>query len=425
MDLLNRELPAYFTTYMRRYAQLIASHGLNVRPGQLVQVSTEVYHRSFIALLVEELYLRGAKYVHVDFADPAISRTRILRSNVEYLGDTPAFFSAKYHELVESGAANLKVLGPEKPDHLVDLDHHAVNTVRKGAYRAAKHFYTEGIERSKVHWCVVAAATPAWAQRIFPTLGEQDAELRLWDQIFKICRVDHDDFMARWEAHNDLLQRRASALSSLGIEELHFQGPGTDLRVGLSSKAIFKGGSDSTPTGDLFEPNIPTEECFTTPDWRRTNGTVAATRPFYVNGTLIKGLLITFKNGEISHFSCDEGEAAFKTYTESDEGSKRLGEVALVGTDSPIFMSGLVFQEILYDENAACHIALGSAYRGCLKNGASLSDEECRELGCNISSVHTDIMISSEEVDVDARLLNGERVRLIERGAWVGSFSVK
>ena len=144
-----------------------------------------------------------------------------------------------------------------------------------------------------------------------------------------------------------------------------------------------------------------------------------------MNGTLIKGLSITFKNGEVSHFSCDEGEAALKAYIESDEGSKRLGEVALVGTDSPIFKSGLVFQEILYDENAACHIALGSSYRGCLKNGASLSEEECREVGCNVSSVHTDIMISSQEVDVDARLLNGDRVRLIERGAWIGLFSVK
>lgn len=421
----NRELPSNFKTLMRRYAQLIASHGLNVRPGQLVQVSSEVYHRDFVALVVEELYHRGAKYVHVDFADPAISRARILKSDAEYLPETPAFFSAKYSELVESGAANLKVLGPEQPDHLADLDLAAVNTVRKGAYRAAKRFYTEGIEKSKVHWCVVAAATPAWAQRIFPTLEGRDAEVRLWEEIFKICRVDHEDFMARWSAHNDRLQVRASALSSLAIDELHFRGPGTDLRVGLSSKAIFKGGSDSTPKGDLFEPNIPTEECFTTPDWRRTSGSVRATRPFYVNGTLVSGLVLSFKNGQISTFSCDEGEAVFTAYLESDEGAKRLGEVALVGTDSPIFRSGLVFQEILYDENAACHVALGSAYRGCLKNGAALSEEECRELGCNVSSVHTDIMISSEEVDVEARLANGECLRLIERGAWVGSFAVK
>lgn len=160
-----------FKACLRRYATLIAVHGLNVRPGQLVNVSSELYHREFVALVVEELYARGAKYVHVELADPILSRARILKSRGEFLGETPAFFAAKYHELVESGAANLKILGPEYPDHLADLNPGAVNTVRKGAYLAAKHFYTEGIEKSKVHWCVVAAATPAWALKIFPTLS--------------------------------------------------------------------------------------------------------------------------------------------------------------------------------------------------------------------------------------------------------------
>jgi aminopeptidase len=412
-----------FRTCLQRYARLIAEHGVHVQPGQLVNVSSEVYHRDFVALVVEELYARGAKYVHVELSDPLLSRTRILKSRAEYLEETPAFFAAKYRELVESSAANLKILGPEMPDHLADLDPKAVNRVRKGAYSAAKHFYTEGIEKSKVHWCVVAAATPAWAQKIFPGVDGRDAELRLWKEIFSICRVDREDFLSVWDRHNDVLHRRATALTELGIEELHFKGPGTDLRVGLSSRALFKGGADRTPSGTSFEPNIPTEECFTTPDWRRTEGTVAATRPFYVNGCLVKGLSISFKNGEISQFSCEEGEATFRAYIESDEGAKRLGEVALVGTDSPVFKSGLVFQEILYDENAACHIALGSAYRGCLKGGAALSDQECEGLGCNASSVHTDIMISSEVVDVDARLRSGETLRLIEHGAWFGSFA--
>jgi aminopeptidase len=230
--------------------------------------------------------------------------------------------------------------------------------------------------------------------------------------------------MERWQEHNRRLRRRAEQLTALQIRELRFTGPGTDLTVGLSSRAIFKGGSDRTPAGHEFEPNLPTEECFTTPDFRRTEGVVTATRPFYVNGKLIKELIITFKNGAISGFSCSEGAATLEAYLQSDEGARRLGEVALVGIDSPIFESGLTFQEILYDENAACHIAVGSAYKGCLEGGASLSDDECCEVGCNVSSVHTDIMISSEEVDVQALLYSGETIDLLVRGRWVGEFAI-
>jgi len=413
-----------FNVRLRRYAELVVRHGLNVQPGQLVNISGEVIHRSLAGLIVQEAYKQGAGYVHVELIDPLTLRTRILHSHSEYLGTTPAFFSAKFHELVEQGAANLKILGPEYPDYLSDLNPARVNEVRKANYLAAKHFYTEGIEKSQVHWCVIAAATPAWAERIFPNLRGREAEERLWEEIFRICRVDGPDFMARWREHNERLKKRAEYLTSLKIRELRFIGPGTDLTVGLSPLAIFKGGSDKTPRGHEFEPNLPTEECFTTPDWRRTEGIVTATRPFYVNGKLIKDLILTFKNGVISGFSCSEGAATLEAYLQSDEGAKRLGEVALVGVDSPVFGSGIIFQEILYDENAACHIAVGSAYKGCLRDGASMTEKECAEIGCNASSVHTDIMISSENVDVQAELYEGGRVDLLVRGRWGGDLAV-
>lgn len=413
-----------FIQRLRWYAELVVRCGLNVQPGQLVNISAEIIHRPFAALVVEEAYRRGAGYVNVELIDPLHMRSRMREGRPEFLKKVPAFFSAKYDELVETGAANLKILGPEYPDCLSDLDPDGVNEVRKANYRAAKRFYTEGIEKSKVHWCVVAAATPAWAERIFPDLKGRIAEEKLWSEIFRICRVEDGDFMVRWADHNRRLKRRAEQLTALGIRELRFTGPGTNLIVGLSPRAIFKGGADRTPAGNDFEPNVPTEECFTTPDWRLTEGTVTATRPFYVNGRFIKDLKITFKNGAICDFSCSEGSATLEAYLQSDEGSKRLGEVALVGIDSPIFQSGLTFQEILYDENAACHIAIGSAYRGCLEGGALLSEQECVELGCNASSVHTDIMISSEEVDVKATLGSGEVVTLLACGRWVGEFAI-
>jgi aminopeptidase len=410
---------------MRRYAHLVVSYGLNVQAGQFVQINSEVAHRGLVRAVVEEAYRRGAGFVNVEFTDPMLTRARIVESRREFLRDVPAFFAAKFNEIVDVGGANLKILGPEYPDYMIGLDPAAVNQVRKASYSAAKHFYTDGIGRSRVQWCVIAAATPAWGERVFPELKGAAAEERLWREIFKICRVERADYLERWSRHNVALKERAGTLNRLKIRELRFTGPGSDLVVGLSQRSIFKAGADRTPSGHDFSPNLPTEECFTTPDWRRTSGVVSATRPFYVNGNLIKDLRMSFKNGEISEFSCSEGRSTLEAYLTSDSGARRLGEVALVGTDSPVFRSGLVFQEILYDENAACHIALGSAYKGCLEGGGALSDAECAEIGCNVSSVHTDIMISSDEVTVRGVLEGGKTIALIENGEWVGDLSAR
>jgi aminopeptidase len=413
-----------FDVLLQRYVTLIAEQGINVQPGQFVQISTEIYHRRLIQLLVQELYARGAKFVHVDYTDPLCLRARMQRSQADFLDDLPDFYTARFNYLVDCEGAALRIVGPEFPDSLSDIDPLRMNSVRKAAYTAAKRYYTDGLTQGLVHWCVAAAATPQWGKRVFPHLSEVEAESALWDQIFKICRVSSPDFLELWRAHNASLIGRAEQLTSMQIRSLRFVGPGTDLVVGLSPRAIFKGGADISHRSHAFQPNIPTEECFTTPDWRQTNGVVRATRPFLVHGVLIKDLTMVFKEGEIESFSCSQGAGTFEAYIRTDEGARRLGEVALVGIDSPIFQSGLVFEEILFDENAACHIALGSAYKSCLCDGSHLSDMECQALGCNTSMVHTDIMISSEHVDVYATLANGETHLLLEKGRWIGAFSV-
>jgi aminopeptidase len=423
MTRMEHRIESRFGEQLARYANLVATYGLNVQPGQLVNVSSEPYHREFLAALVTEMYRRGAGFVHVDLVDPILQRCRFEHSNAKSLGTLPNFYAAKFGELVDKGAANLKLLGPEFPEYLDGLPPEAVNTARKAGYQAAKRFYDEGIDKSKVQWCVIAAATPGWGARLFPNISAREAEMILWDHIFRICRVDRADYLSLWANHNSVLKNRARKLSALGIVTLHFSGPGTDLNVGLSERAFFKGGADSTDRGVVFEPNIPTEECFTTPDWRTVSGHVTATRPFLVNGTLIRGLRLEFKEGELVTFTCDEGGATFEAYTNSDVGARRLGEVALVGVDSPIFSSQVVFEEILFDENAACHIALGSAYRGCLYGGENFSDREAAEVGCNSSSVHTDIMISSESVGVRATLRDGRVVSLLECGEWMNDLS--
>ena len=412
-----------FNAILGRYADLIVRHGLNVQPGQLVNIGCEPAHRQLVQLIVEQSYKAGASYVNVEFGDPLIQRSRILHSKSEYLDAVPGFIENKCRELVDTQAANLRLVGPEFPEALSDLPAKEINRSRMAQYKAAKYFYDEGIKLSKVHWCVAACATSGWAKRLFPKLEASAAEQALWKEIFRIARVDQADYREKWNEHNRNLNVRAKALNALAINTLHFVGPNTDLRVGLSDRALFRAGSEPGPRGVEFEPNIPTEECFTTPDWRKTEGRVAATRPFLVNGKLITDLQITFKDGEISSFTCTQGEDVFLEYINSDGGSKRLGEVALVGVDSPVYKSGLVFEEILFDENAACHIAIGSAYKMCLRDGATLTDEECVAIGCNESSVHTDIMISSAEVDVFAELLSGRRLQILSKGEWCGEFS--
>ena len=408
-----------FEEKLTNYARLLVLHGLNVQKDQLVNIAAEVIHRDFALLVADEAYKAGACHVNIDLVEPRLARSRVLHSGEKHLGFQPKYVTSKYGEFVESVAANLRIVGMEFPEIMADLDPKRVNAVRKGQYEAMRHYYRDGIEKSAVHWAIAAAATPKWGKRVFPEFDESEANDALWEQIFKICRVDRSDYLAAWKSHNEVLQSRARKLSELGIKTLKFSGPGTELSVGLSKVAIFKGGGEMGPNGAEFEPNVPTEECFTTPDWRMTEGKVRATRPFLVNGRLIKGLEMEFKRGEITNFTAIEGRDVFDEYISSDPGGKKLGEVALVGIDSPVYASGLVFEEILFDENAACHIAVGSSYKFCLRGGAQMSESELADVGANQSTVHTDIMISSAEVDVSVETYSGRNLTIISKGEWL------
>ncbi len=407
-----------FHDYLKKYAELIIHCGVNIQKGQLLNINAEVCHREFAYLLAEVAYQRGARYVHIDLAEPRLRRLRLQSSSLEDLKYVPSFVGVKYKELVDENAANLSLVGSEDPDILSDLDPKKINAQRIAQYMAIKYYYEEGIGKSKVHWAVAAAATPNWGKKVFQDAKPDKACELLWDQIFKISRVDQGNPMLEWEKLNHRLQNRARKLTEMKIKSLHFKGPGTDLTVGLSDKAIFKGGGEIGSRGVEYQPNIPTEECFTTPDYRKTHGSAKTTRPFLINGKMVKGLSLEFEHGEINRFQADEGEETFREYINSDPGAKRLGEVALVGIDSPIYQSGLVFEEILFDENAACHIAIGLAYKFCLKSGGNLSQEELDQVGFNTSTVHTDMMISSDEVDVIATTFGGESVSLLKNGRW-------
>jgi len=274
-----------------RYADLLVTHGVNVQPGQVLLITAEAAVRDFAVRVVDAAYRRGVKYVQLDLIDGRAGRSRFLHSADEDLDFVPGFVKARFDELVDSKAATLRLVGSEDPDLLSDLDPAKLNRARVASYQAAKRFYDDGIDRGRVHWTVAAAATEGWGKKVFPDLSGPEAKERLWEEIFRLVRADQQNCLEVWDQHNEKLHKRAKKLTEMKVSELHFTGPGTDLTVGLSEKAIFRGGTHIGPYGVPFEPNIPTEEVFTTPDWRRTTGRVRVTRPFLgVNGQLIEDL---------------------------------------------------------------------------------------------------------------------------------------
>jgi aminopeptidase len=283
------------------------------------------------------------------------------------------------------------------------------------AYRPA----LELITRHDINWTIIAAATPAWAATVFPDLPVDKALTRLWDAIFAASRADQPDSVASWKTHDANLHKRAKLLNDRRYYALHFKGPGTDLRVGLADDHLWLGGGTTAGNGRYCIPNMPTEEVFTTPHKDRVDGTVTSTKPLSHQGTMIEGIQVRFEGGRIVEAQATQGEAVLKRMIETDEGARRLGEVALVPHNSPIAQSGLLFNNTLFDENAACHIALGQAYSSCLKNGDKLTAEELAKLGANESLIHVDWMIGSATIAVDGIAAAGDAEPLIRDGEWV------
>ena len=402
-----------------RYADLILTHGVSLKKDDILNIAVECIGRDFAVLLTKKAYEMGAKAVYVDLIDSRIGKLRINKSKEENLSFVLDYEAKKYDEFVDKRIANIRLICPEDPDILNDEDPKRITKLSLARNKAAKRFYEEGIGQSKMKWCIAAMSSPKWGKKVFPTLTEKEAEKALWEDIFKICMVDKEDCLELWTKRDKAIKERVKKLQAFKVKELHFVGPETDLYIGLSPKAKFGGGSERTDTGIDFEPNIPSEEIFTTPDYRTVRGTVKATRPVLISGKQVKGLKMTFTDGVVTDFDATEGKENFASYIKGDTGSSRLGEVALVSTDSPIFQSGHIFEEILFDENAACHIALGNGFEFCIEGSDNMTEEELANEGFNKSSFHTDIMISSPEVDVIAETRDGKNIPIIEKGKFV------
>jgi aminopeptidase len=272
--------------------------------------------------------------------------------------------------------------------------------------------------RHEINWCIVAAATPAWAQVVFPGEPEDVAIEKLWNAILASSRIDNDNPVEAWKQHSANLKKRAALLNAKRYAALRYSGPGTDLEVGLADGHLWLGGGTTALNGIPCLPNIPTEEVFTTPHRERVEGTVRSSKPLSYQGTLIEEIEVRFAGGKVVEARAKTGQQVLQRMLDTDEGARRLGEVALVPHSSPISASGLLYSNTLFDENAACHIAMGQAYSTCIENGDSLTPEELAARGANESLIHVDWMIGSGELDIDGVTASGVREPLLRKGEW-------
>jgi aminopeptidase len=384
----------------------LAVFGANVQPGQLVAVTSYIGKEDFTRALAREAYKRGAKYVDVLYFDQWLKRERIAHAAEDTLEYVPPWLIQRLQHLSDEHAARITLSGPHAPEALVGVD----------PARAGRDLLPYLPESGKVvnarttNWCIVPVPTPAWAKAVYPDLEEKTAYERLWEAVAHVCRLDADDAAAAWTDRVATLKQNAGRLNERGFDSLRLHGPGTDLTIGLLPSSNWHAGDFTTVDGVRHYPNIPTEETFTTPDPDRVEGHVTATMPLELYGIVISGIRVEFAGGHAVKIDADDGADALRSAAAKDEGASRLGEIALVDREGRIGPLDTVFYDTLLDENAASHLALGSAY------DTAVGEEDLERL--NRSSIHVDFMVGAPDVDVTGIKQNGERVPVLRESAW-------
>ncbi len=404
-------------TRLDRLAEIAVRVGLGLKSGQEVVITAPIEALPLVRRITEHAYKAGSSLVTTLFSDEQSTLLRFQHAKDGTFDQATGWLYDGMAAAYKSGAARLAIVGDD-PSLLAKQDTDKVsraNRARSKAYRPALDL----IVGFDINWTIVSAATPAWAKAVFPEVSEEVAVAKLWDAIFAASRADLDDPIGAWDAHNAGLHARTKLLNDKRYATLHFRGPGTDLRVGLADDHEWNGGSSRAKNGVVCNANIPTEEVFTTPHKDRVDGVVRSTKPLSYQGTLIQDIEVKFEAGRIVDSRARTGEAVLNKVLDTDEGSRRLGEVALVPNSSPISQSGLLFLNTLFDENASSHIALGQAYSKCIKDGGTLSDSDLTAKGSNTSLIHIDWMIGSGQVDVDGITPTGNAEPLMRKGEWV------
>jgi len=406
-----------FEKNLDRLAEVAVRAGLGLAPGQDLVMTATLDAVPLARRITEHAYKAGAKLVTTLFTDEEAALLRFRYGPSASFDAAASWLFEGMAQAFRNGAARLAITGGD-PSLLSKEDPEKVSRANRAmskAYRPA----LELITRHEINWTIVACATPAWAAAVFPDLPQEEALARLWKAIFAASRADQLDPVAAWKEHDAKLHASAGRLNEKRYSALHFRGPGTDLRVGLADDHLWLGGGTTAGNGRYCIANMPTEEVFTTPHKDRVEGQVISTKPLSHQGTMIEGISVKFEGGRIVEAHATRGDQVLQRMIETDEGARRLGEVSLVPHSSPIASSGLLFMNTLFDENAACHIALGQAYSTCLKNGDSLTPEQLAARGANSSLIHVDWMIGSNRIDVDGISAAGVSEPVMRAGEWV------
>ena len=415
-------MDANFQSNLKKYAELAVKVGLNLQPGQKLVLQhlrnggVPIQTAPFIRELVATAYRSGSPLVEVQWRDDDLIFSRLKHAPRDSFGDTPTYLANGILEVIESGGAMFTISAID-PDLMAGQDPQILDQMQRAFLDAWKPISTH-IGKNSMNWTLLGIPVEGWARKIFPDLPKEEQEPALWDAIFKICRVYEEDPIAAWGAHLKGLKKRSDYLNQKNFRELHYKAPGTDLKLTLPETHKWLSAGFKTQSGIPFTANIPTEEVFTLPDRRYTEGTVSSTRPLVYSGNVIDNFKLTFKDGKVVDFSAEQGETFLESMITTDESAGMLGEVALVPNSSPISQSGLLFYNTLYDENASCHLALGNAYRFSLEGGEKMTSEEFAAQGGNTSLIHSDFMLGSGDLDIDGILGSGEVEPIFRSGEW-------
>jgi aminopeptidase len=403
---------------LKQLAALTVKVGANVQPGQYVTVTSPIYAADFARMIQKEAFEAGAKDVFIRYSDLKAERTRFEYAAAETLADIPDFVKEQRTHYLRSGGAFINIAGGD-PEGLKGVDGGKMLAFSRAMNKASEEFH-DLMDKGVFQWCIVAYPSIEWARKVFPDESDKTAFDKLIKAIFKASRIGRGDAEKKWRAHDRTLKRRAKILNGYNFEELHFKNSlGTDLHVGLVKDHIWQGGSDKTDKKTKYMPNIPTEEVFTMPDMYRVDGVVYSAMPLSYQGTLIENFSLTFKDGKVIGHRAEKGEEALSRLLGTDEGSSRLGEVALIPYHSPISDMKILFYNTLFDENASCHLALGSSYAVTIKNGDKMSEEEAKQKGSNDSGVHVDFMFGTSDMTVTGKTYDGEMIPVFKNGNFV------
>lgn len=404
---------------LKEFAKLAIRVGINIQPKQYLIVNAPVEAYEFVRTVVEEAYNAGAGNVIINWKDDTVNSLYYQNVSDEVLTEVPQFLIDKYRYVLDKGAALLSITSPN-PNVYKNVDPMKM-AMASNASNSKLKFFSDYTMASRTQWAIIAYPNYEWAQQVFPTLSKEEAYEKLLEAILYTSRVEEKkDSVQEWNNHMKNLEVHNKILNDYNFEKIHFKnGIGTDLEIYLVENHIWAGGGEMSEKGVFFAPNIPTEETFTMPHNKKINGTVVSTKPLNFRGKLIPKFKLTFKDGVVVKYEADEEIETLKSLLETDEGSKSLGEVALISYDSPISNLGIIFYNTLFDENASCHLALGNAYSMNIKDGTNMPEEELVKLGYNVSNVHVDFMFGSSDMEIVGTTHDGKEIQIFRKGNFV------